>query len=86
MPSQKQARPQQCLPQHSHKEHGWFCHTPHCLPHCSAIRVCKLPRVQGWGFSQKGSGKENWVVSTSRGNDGGALGSVGMGAIELEYR
>ncbi|KAA6418252.1 MAG: hypothetical protein FRX49_11761 [Trebouxia sp. A1-2] len=32
------------------------------------------------------SGKENWVVSTSRGNDGGALGSVGMGAIELEYR
>ncbi|KAL0025639.1 hypothetical protein WJX77_000256 [Trebouxia sp. C0004] len=32
------------------------------------------------------SGKENWVVSTSRGNEGGALGSVGMGAIELEYR
>lgn len=32
------------------------------------------------------SGKENLVVSTGRDGDGGALGPVGMGAIELEYR
>lgn len=32
------------------------------------------------------SGKENWVVSTGREGDGGPLGPVSMGAIELEYR
>ena len=32
------------------------------------------------------SGKENWTLSTGKEGEGGALGPVGMGAIELEYR
>ena len=71
------------------KSMGGFATPPTTYHTVQPFGFSNSPEFKDGGSSKKvlqTSGKENWVVSTSRGNEGGALGSVGMGAIELEYR